>query len=368
MLAFAALVALLWSAAHLLGWKASARWGLVLALYGVVVAITLVLPAGHGLRVMFGNTPAPWLLLGAAMGFWLVYRQGLRWLRGRATAQAAAWAQSTPPLMPSDDASALGDAELARYARHIVLRELGGMGQKRLKAARVLVVGAGGLGSPSLLYLAAAGVGTLSVIDEDSVAVSNLHRQVIHSDGDIGRLKVHSAAEKMVALNPHVRVHAFKGRLDSRNAATLIAEHDAVLDGCDNFPTRYLVNRICTKQGKPLISGALSQWEGQISVFDPAQGGPCYACVFPRAPARDLAPPCAEAGVIGPLPGVVGAMMATEALKLLADCGHTLRGRMLIYNALEAQTREIILHRRKDCPVCSPPEHTEAMANGSQQR
>ncbi len=246
----------------------------------------------------------------------------------------------------------LSEAELERYARHIVLREIGGPGQRRLGAARALVVGAGGLGAPGLLYLAAAGVGEIGVVDDDAVSLSNLQRQVLFSTGDVGRLKSAAAAEALGRLNPHVRVVTHAARLDAENAAEIIAGHDVVLDGCDNFETRYAVNAAAAAAGTPLVSGALSQWEGQISVFDPARGAPCYACVFPEPPAAGLAPTCAVAGVVGALPGVIGAMMAMEAIKLVTGAGAPLRGRMLIYDALGAETRRIKIGPRPGCAVC----------------
>jgi molybdopterin/thiamine biosynthesis adenylyltransferase len=242
--------------------------------------------------------------------------------------------------------------ELARYARHIVLHEIGGPGQQRLGAARVLVVGAGGLGSPALLYLAAAGVGTLGIVDDDSVSLSNLQRQVIHATAEIGRPKTASAAGALARLNPHVAVEPHPFRLDAASAGRLAAAYDLVLDGSDNFPTRYLVNAACVAAGRPLVSAAMSRWEGQLSVFDPARGGPCYQCLFPEPPAPELTPSCAQAGVIGALPGVMGAMMALEAIKLVARAGTPLRGALLVYDALEGEVRRIRTAARQDCPVC----------------
>ena len=252
----------------------------------------------------------------------------------------------------SQPPSLFSDTELNRYARHIVLRELGGPGQKKLKQARVLVIGAGGLGAPALQYLAAAGVGTIGVIDDDEVENANLQRQVIHRDQDIGMPKVFSAEAAMQAQNPYVEVRPFHRRLTADIAADLFADFDLILDGTDNFETRYLVNETAVKLGKPLISGALSQWEGQLSLFHPKSGGPCYQCIFPEAPAEGLAPSCAQAGVIGPLPGVVGAMMAVEAIKALTGAGATLQGEMLIYDGLYGESRKIRLSPRQDCPVC----------------
>ena len=247
----------------------------------------------------------------------------------------------------------LSPEELDRYARHIVLHEVGGTGQRRLGAARVLVVGAGGLGSAALLYIAAAGVGTLAIVDHDTVALSNLQRQVLPGTADIGRPKVESARDALQRLNPHVVVETQRLRLDAANAPALVRGCDLVLDGCDNFATRYAVNAACAAAGVPLLAAAMSQWEGQISLYDPARGGPCYACVFPEPPAAGLAPSCAEAGVIGALPGVMGSMMALEAVKQIARAGEVLRGAMLIYDGLHAETRRIALARRPDCPVCN---------------
>ena len=246
----------------------------------------------------------------------------------------------------------LSDDELARYARHIVLHEIVGPGQQRLRAARVLVVGAGGLGSPALLYLAAAGVGTLAVVDDDRVSLSNLQRQVLHATPDVGAPKTESAARALARLNPHVAVETYPRRLDAALAATLIPAHDLVLDGSDNFGTRYLVNAACVAAGKPLVAAAMSQWEGQIAVFDPARGGPCYQCVFPEPPAPELMPACAQAGIVGALPGVMGAMMALEAIKLITGAGAPLRGALMIYDALYAETRQIRAAPRPDCPIC----------------
>jgi molybdopterin/thiamine biosynthesis adenylyltransferase len=233
-----------------------------------------------------------------------------------------------------------------------MLREIGGAGQKRLKAAKVLVVGAGGLGSPALLYLAGAGVGTIGVIDADVVEGSNLQRQVIHTDQRIGMPKVFSAELAMKALNPFIQVRPYNRALTEENAAALVGDYDLVLDGTDDFDTRYLVNRACVAAGVPLISGAITQWEGQLSLFDPTKGGPCYACVFPVKPAPGLVPSCAEAGVAAPLPGIIGAMMAMEAVKHLTGAGETLVGRLMIHDALYAETRVIGVKRRAGCEVC----------------
>jgi molybdopterin/thiamine biosynthesis adenylyltransferase len=233
-----------------------------------------------------------------------------------------------------------------------VLHEIGGPGQQRLRAARVLVVGAGGLGSPALLYLAAAGTGTLGIVDDDTVSLSKLQRQVLHATAEIGQPKAASAARAVARLNPHVTVETHPQRLDAPFAAALVPAYDLVLDGSDNFATRYLVNAACDAAGKPLIAAAMSQWEGQIGLFDPARGGPCYRCVFPEPPAPELMPTCAQAGIVGALPGVMGSMMALEAIKVVAAAGTPLRGALLIYDALHAETRRIRIAPQPACPVC----------------
>ena len=244
------------------------------------------------------------------------------------------------------------DDELERYARHIVLREIGGPGQRKLKDAKVLCIGAGGLGSPALMYLAAAGVGTLGIVDDDTVSLSNLQRQIVHATNAVGNAKTESAKASLKTINPHVDVvpHAF--RLSHDNATDLIKDYDLVLDGCDNFQTRYLVNATCVQLKVPLISGAIAQWEGQISQFDPANGAPCYACTFPDEPADGLAPSCAEAGVMGALAGIIGSMMASEAIKHITGAGQTLKGQMLIHDALWGESRKMGLKRRPDCKIC----------------
>lgn len=338
-----ALALVIWGVGHLVQAPKPLRGGMIALLWGVVVLLQLTLPEGHGLREMTGGSAALWLLLGGAAALVWLYNRGLVWLRARARPESA----------PSSAARPLfSETELNRYARHIVMREIGGPGQKKLKNARVLVLGAGGLGSPALLYLAASGVGTIGVIDDDVVENSNLQRQVIHRDADIGTPKVFSAERAMRAQNPFVQVRPYQRRLTEEMAEALFAEYDIVLDGTDNFETRYLANRICVAQGKPLVSGALSQWEGQVSVFEPGVAGPCYQCVFPEAPAEGLAPSCAVAGVIAPLPGVIGTMMAVEVLKWITGAGAVLRGEMMIYDALWGETRKFTVKSRRDCPIC----------------
>ncbi len=244
--------------------------------------------------------------------------------------------------------------QVERYARHIVLREIGGAGQQKLLSAKLLCIGAGGLGSPALMYLAAAGVGTLGIVDDDVVSLSNLQRQVLHDTASIGSLKTDSAAASIGRINPGIRVVAHAKRLAPENAEEIIKGYDLVLDGSDNFDTRYLVNQTCVDLKIPLISAAMSQWEGQIGLYDPANGGPCYQCVFPERPAAGLAPSCAEAGIMGALAGVMGSMMAAEAIKVITGAGQVLRGEMLIYDALYGETRKLVTSVNIDCKCCKP--------------
>jgi molybdopterin/thiamine biosynthesis adenylyltransferase len=341
MLLFLILAAALWALGWYLGTPRSARWIMIGLLYVAILGVAVALPERHPLRAALGGSTGEWLTVGALAGAAWLYAEGLKRLRARVRPE------NRPVAAPKTTAD-----QLRRQARHLTLREIGGPGQKRLGAAKVLVVGAGGLGSPVLQYLAAAGVGTIGVIDDDVVEVTNLQRQVIHTDDRTGMPKVFSAEIAMKAQNPAVEVRPYNRRLDAGIAAALFAEYDLILDGTDNFDTRYLVNRTAFAAGKPLIAAALSQWEGQISVFAPRDGTPCYACVFPEAPAPGLAPSCAEAGVLGPLPGVVGAMMAVEAVKEITGAGESLRGRMLIYDALHADARVIGLKKRAGCAVC----------------
>ena len=241
----------------------------------------------------------------------------------------------------------LSDDELQRYARHIVLRDVGGPGQQKLKAARVLVVGAGGLGAPVLLYLAAAGIGTLGVVDDDRVALSNLQRQVVHGSVDVGAFKVDSASAAVTSLNPQVKVEVHRCRLDAGNALDLIANYDLVIDGTDNFATRYLVNDACYFAKKPLISGAVGQFDGYLTTFRAFESGaggnpnPNYRCLFPAPPAPGMAPSCEEAGVLGALTGVIGSLQAMEALKEILGTGRGLVGRLINYDAREARFHEV---------------------------
>lgn len=335
------LAACLWGLGALLRTPYQARILMIGLLWVGVVCLHILLPVGHPLREATGGSAALWVLLAGFAGVALIYGRVVGTLQKKAD-------QKNMP----EQKGPFKEVELERYARHIVLREIGGPGQKAIKDASVLVIGAGGLGSPALLYLGAAGVGTIGVIDDDLVDNSNLQRQVLHRDADIGRPKVQSAYAALRAQNPNIEVKSYTRRLTPEIAEKLFAEYDLVLDGTDNFETRYLVNKAAFATRTPLISGALSQWEGQLSLFDPANGTPCYQCIFPEAPAPGLAPSCAEAGVFSPLPGIVGTMMASEALKHITGAGEVLKGEMLIYDALYGESRKMKLTCRPDCPVC----------------
>jgi molybdopterin/thiamine biosynthesis adenylyltransferase len=345
MIAVLGVAVAIWAGGALLRLPVALRVGLLLGLWAMVVLIHVTLPAGSPLREATGGDLRPWAALGGVGALVGAYWMGLGALRRRADAQNGAAPAAASP-------AAFSEVELDRYARHIMLREVGGPGQRKLKDARVLVVGAGGLGAPVLMYLAGAGVGTIGVIDDDAVDGSNLQRQIIHTDARIGMAKVFSAQQAMEGLNPFVTIRPYQRRLTEEIAAELFADYDLILDGTDNFDTRYLVNRVAAQAGIPLIAAAITQWEGQLSVYDPARGTPCYECVFPDRPAPGLVPTCAEAGVIGPLPGVLGAMMAVEAVKLITGAGEGLRGRMLIYDSLYAETRQIAIRPRPGCAAC----------------
>ena len=242
--------------------------------------------------------------------------------------------------------------QVERYKRHLLLEGVGPDGQEKLLAGRVLLIGAGGLGSPAALYLAAAGVGTLGLVDFDDIEASNLQRQILYGTRDVGKSKVQIASKRLRALNPDVRVELHEGRLDSGNAERILAGYDVIVDGTDTFPSRYLTNDVSVWLGKPLVYASIMRFEGQVSVFDAKNGGPCYRCLFPEPPPPELAPNCAEAGVLGVLPGVIGTMQATEALKLLIGLGSPLRGRLLVYDALAMEFREFRIPRDPDCAVC----------------
>ncbi len=257
----------------------------------------------------------------------------------------------TSRLFADRELQDLSREEIARYSRHLILSEIGVEGQKRLKAARILCVGAGGLGSPVTMYLAAAGVGTIGIVDFDEVDFSNLQRQILHTTADVGRPKLLSAKARLNALNPEVCVVLHDATLGSSNALGIMRDYDVIVDGTDNFPVRYLVNDACVILGKPNVYGAIFRFEGQASVFA-TEDGPCYRCLYPEPPPPGLVPSCAEAGVLGVLPGIIGTIQATEALKLVLGVGDTLAGRLLLLDALRMKFRELRLKRDPDCPVC----------------
>jgi adenylyltransferase/sulfurtransferase len=246
----------------------------------------------------------------------------------------------------------LNNDEIRRYSRHLILPEVGLAGQKKIKSTSVLCIGAGGLGSPIAMYLAAAGIGKIGIVDFDTVDFSNLQRQILHTDADVGRSKAESAKETIRGINPHCEVVIHNTRISSENAFDLIRPYDIVVDGTDNFPTRYLTNDACVLLKKPNVYGSIFRFEGQASVFAPHLGGPCYRCLYPEPPPPGMVPSCAEGGVLGVLPGIIGCIQATEILKLAIGKGNLLVGRLLLFNALDMKFRELKLRRDPACPVC----------------
>jgi len=298
----------------------------------------LVLMCAGGVRSLF-----------AAEGLTRMGYADVRSLRGG----FKAWREAGLPI---ETPRALSDSERERYSRHLLMPEVGEKGQARLLESKVLLVGAGGLGSPAALYLAAAGVGTLGIVDDDVVDRSNLQRQVLHRDARVGASKVESAQETLLGINPDVRVTGYPVRLDSTNVERILADYDVVIDGSDNFPTRYLVNDACVKLGIPNVHGSIFRFDGQVSVFWPAYAkrrGPCYRCLFAAPPPKELAPSCAEAGVLGVLPGVIGTLEAIEAIKLLLDIGDPLVGRLLVYDALEQRFTTLNVSPDPNCRYCA---------------
>ena len=250
------------------------------------------------------------------------------------------------------NAMQLSPAELQRYSRHVMMPEVTPDGQRRLKAARVLCIGAGGLGSPAAVYLAAAGIGTIGIVDFDDVDLSNLQRQILHGTKDIGRDKLESARDRLHDINPEIDVQLHKCRFSSENAPQLVSRYDVIVDGSDNFPTRYLSNDVCVLARKPNVYGSVFRFEGQTTVFAPHLGGPCYRCLFPEPPPPGSVPNCAQAGVLGVLPGIIGMLQAIEAIKMIVGVGESLVGRLLHFDALKARFRELNLRRDPECPVC----------------
>ncbi len=259
--------------------------------------------------------------------------------------------QTRQPLVQRNGAIELSNEEIARYSRHLIMPEVALGGQKKLKSARVLTIGAGGLGSPLALYLAAAGIGTLGVVDFDVVDESNLQRQIIHGTSDVGRPKMESAQDRIKDINPNVHVEAYEEALTSENALEIFKDFDIIVDGTDNFPTRYLVNDACVLLKKPNVYGSIFRFEGQASVFY-AEEGPCYRCLYPEPPPPGLVPSCAEGGVLGILPGIIGTIQATETVKLILGTGKPLIGRLLLYDALDMRFREMKLRKDPSCPIC----------------
>jgi len=243
------------------------------------------------------------------------------------------------------------DDQIYRYARHIILPEVGGEGQKKLLGAKVLLLGAGGLGSPVALYLAAAGIGKIGIVDFDVVDRSNLQRQILHTTADIGKAKTESAREKLQNMNPDVEVVIHNTRLSSKNAIEILSGYDIIVDGCDNFPTRYLVNDACVLLGKTNVHGSIFRFEGQVTVFK-TPDGPCYRCLYPEPPPPGMVPSCQEAGVLGVLPGVVGTLQSVEAIKIILGKGDALIGKLLLYDALKTEFRKLNLRRDPSCPIC----------------
>jgi molybdopterin/thiamine biosynthesis adenylyltransferase/rhodanese-related sulfurtransferase len=260
--------------------------------------------------------------------------------------------QLTESILGGEPIAELSAEEMGRYARHLVVADVGIAGQRRLRDASILMIGTGGLGSPAALYLAAAGVGRLGLVDFDVVDHSNLQRQIIHSTPDIGRLKLDSARESIAALNPNVTVETHAEAFDLDNAMRLVSDYDLIIDGTDNFPTRYLINDACVFAGKPNVYGSIFQFEGQASVFW-AERGPCYRCLFPAPPPPGMVPNCAEGGVLGILPGLLGVIQATEAIKLIIGKGDSLLGRLLLVDSLSMRFREMKLRKDPNCPICS---------------
>ncbi len=250
------------------------------------------------------------------------------------------------------NAMQLSSAELQRYSRHLMMPEVTPDGQRRLKAARVLCIGAGGLGSPAAVYLAAAGMGTIGIVDFDDVDLSNLQRQILHGTKDVGRGKLESARDRLHDINPEIDVQLHKCRFSSENAPQLVSRYDVIVDGSDNFPTRYLSNDVCVFARKPNVYGSVFRFEGQTTVFAPHLGGPCYRCLFPEPPPPDSVPNCAQAGVLGVLPGIIGMLQAIETIKMIVGVGESLVGRLLHFDALKARFRELNLRRDPECPVC----------------
>lgn len=365
------ILAAIWLGGLFFGVSRKLRWTLIALVWAGVLALMWLRPDA-ALAGSIGGDAKGWAAAGMVFVLILAYRVALKLLRRRAethppetlvlrkpvsnthlTAPVAVKPAEEKALhITSPRSDTLTEAELDRYARHITLREIGGPGQNRLRKSRVLIVGAGALGSPVATYLAAAGVGHITLADDDRVSLSNLQRQVIYRTEDIDRPKVEAARDALFAINPHVTVTPLPRRVGAEDVA-LLKGFDLVLDGTDSFASRTGVNAAAVAAEVPVVAGSIAQWEGQLTIWDPARGAPCMACIFPDAPAPGLAPSCAETGVVGALPGVIGSMMALEAIKLLTGAGAPARGNLTIYDGLWGETRTIAIARNPACRVCA---------------
>ena len=311
--------------------------------YGFVLFLVLVLPETHFVIINIGSSFAELLLLTIIMLLIGAYSFILKKIKKKNIEKNA----------DIKTGSEMSESEIERYARHIILKEIGGPGQQKMRDAKVLVIGAGGLGNPVSLYLAAAGVGTIGIIDHDEVSLSNLQRQILFRDEDIGISKVFASQKNLSQLNPHIIIKPYNRILDEKNAQNLIKEYDLIIDGTDNLNTRHLINLACIGAEKPLISGAISQWEGQISLFDPKNNFPCYSCLFPKTDNDNMVKSCAEVGVLGSLPGVIGSLMAVEAIKEINGIGKSLRGFLILYDALNCEVRKVEAEKDPKCVICN---------------
>ena len=307
-----------------------------------ILFLILVLPEGNVIKNYIGSSVIEWLILVTIMVFVGCYGFFLRAMRKNNL-------ENTSNKLSNNEMS---ETEIERYARHIILKEIGGQGQQKLRDSKVLVVGAGGLGNPVSMYLAGAGVGTIGIIDDDEVSLSNLQRQILYRDIDIGKSKVFSSQKNLLEINPYIIVKPYNRVLDINNAQNLISEYDLIVDGTDNIETRHLINLACVREKKPLISGAISQWEGQISLFDPSNSSPCYSCIFPKTDNDSMIQSCSEVGVLGSLPGVIGSIMAVEVVKEITGIGKSLRGFLLLYDALSCEIRKIKADKDVKCKIC----------------
>ena len=332
-----------WFIAGYFGVSKNFRTASVFITLTCILGTLFLVPEKNSFSIIMGGW-APWATIFFIFCLIFLFRLSINSLRNKSNDQY---------LSDEKDADEFSTQELERYSRHIILKELGGLGQRRIKDSSVLIIGAGGLGAPVIQYLAASGVGIIGIIDHDKVSLSNLQRQVIYSTKQVGEQKVFSAADAIYKLNRNVDIRPYNRQLNSEIAEEIFSEYDVVVDGTDNFETRYISNSAAVKTKKPLVSGALSQWEGQVSVFAPHEGGPCYECVFPTPPKDDLVITCSEGGVFSPLPGVIGSVMAVETLKILSHSGDVLLGQMFIYDGLKGESRKIKINPSKKCPMCS---------------